>query len=48
MPRPKADQPGYRYHISGQAVVTFCGKNFYLGDPFLTTNRHPCWSVRWA
>lgn len=23
--------PDYRYHISGQAVVTFNGKNFYLG-----------------
>ncbi len=32
MPRPKAHAPGYRYHVSGQAVVTFCGKNFYLGE----------------
>lgn len=32
MARPKSDQPGYRYHISGQAVVTFDGKNFYLGE----------------
>lgn len=32
MPRKKSDQPGYRYHVSGQAVVTFCGQNFYLGD----------------
>jgi hypothetical protein len=31
MPRSKCDQPSYRYHIGGQAVVTFCGKNFYLG-----------------
>ncbi|TWT84351.1 hypothetical protein CA13_58280 [Planctomycetes bacterium CA13] len=30
MPRQKFDQPAYRYHISGQAVVSFCGKNFYL------------------
>ncbi len=32
MPRSKSDQPGYRYHVSGQAVVTFCSKNFYLGE----------------
>ncbi len=32
MPRSKSDQPGYRYHVSGQAVVSFCGKNFYLGE----------------
>ena len=31
MPRRKSEAPGYRYHVSGQAVVTFCGKNFYLG-----------------
>src|SRR6056297_1729939 len=35
MPRRKSVAPGYRYHVSGQAVVTFCGKNFYLG-PFDT------------
>ena len=32
MPRRKSEAPGYRYHVSGQAVVTFCGKNFYLGE----------------
>jgi hypothetical protein len=32
MPRPKKVQPDYRYHISGQAVVTFNGVNFYLGE----------------
>jgi integrase len=31
MPRKRANVPSYRYHISGQAVVTFCGQNFYLG-----------------
>lgn len=31
MPRPKKTAPSYRYHISGQAVVTFNQKNFYLG-----------------
>ncbi len=31
MPRKKSNAPGYRYHVSGQAVVTFCGQNFYLG-----------------
>lgn len=31
MPRKKIDAPSYRYHISGQAVVTFDGKNYYLG-----------------
>ncbi|MEM6468254.1 MAG: tyrosine-type recombinase/integrase [Planctomycetota bacterium] len=30
MPRKKG-LPSLRYHISGQSVVTFCGKNFYLG-----------------
>ncbi len=35
MPRRKSEAPSYRYHVSGQAVVTFCGKNFYLG-PFDT------------
>ena len=24
--------PSLRYHVSGQAVVTFCGKNLYLGE----------------
>lgn len=32
MPRQKSSQPSYRYHVSGQAVVTFCGQNFYLGQ----------------
>ncbi len=31
MSRPKKVAPDYRYHVSGQAVVTFNGKNFYLG-----------------
>lgn len=31
MARPKKSQPDYRYHMSGQAVVTFDQKNFYLG-----------------
>jgi len=31
MGRPKKVVPDYRYHISGQAVVTFNGTNFYLG-----------------
>ncbi len=26
MPGFKSDRPSYRYHVSGQAVVTFCGK----------------------
>ncbi|MCA9136903.1 MAG: tyrosine-type recombinase/integrase [Planctomycetales bacterium] len=31
MPRPKKAMPAYRFHISGQAVVTLGGKDFYLG-----------------
>ncbi|WP_436717221.1 hypothetical protein U8335_09525 [Roseiconus lacunae] len=31
MPRPKKAMPSYRYHISGQAVVTLGGKDYYLG-----------------
>ncbi len=31
MARPKKLAPEYRYHVSGQAVVTFNGTNFYLG-----------------
>ena len=31
MPRQKKAMPAYRYHISGQAVVTIDGKDFYLG-----------------
>lgn len=31
MPRKKIEAPSYRYHVSGQAVVTFDGKNYYLG-----------------
>ncbi len=31
MGRPKKTVPNYRYHVSGQAVVTFNGTNFYLG-----------------
>ncbi len=31
MARPKKLAPDYRYHVSGQAVVTFNGTNFYLG-----------------
>jgi hypothetical protein len=29
--RPKKADPKYRYHVSGQAVVTLDGKDFYLG-----------------
>lgn len=32
MPRPKSAQPAYQFHVSGQARVTLCGKDFYLGD----------------
>ena len=32
MSRPKKAMPAYRYHISGQAVVTLGGKDFYLGQ----------------
>lgn len=31
MPRKKSQQPSYRFHISGQARVTFDGQDFYLG-----------------
>jgi integrase len=31
MARPKAEAPARRYHISGQSVVTLCGRDFYLG-----------------
>lgn len=31
MPRKRSTEPGYRYHVSGQAVVTLDGRNFYLG-----------------
>lgn len=31
MSRPKKISPDYRYHVSGQAVVTFNGVNFHLG-----------------
>jgi hypothetical protein len=31
MGRPKKTVPNYRFHLSGQAVVTFNGTNFYLG-----------------
>jgi hypothetical protein len=31
MPRPRSSMPAYRFHISGQAVVTLGGKDFYLG-----------------
>ncbi|WP_413430906.1 tyrosine-type recombinase/integrase [Crateriforma spongiae] len=32
MPRKRSTAPGYRYHVSGQAVVTLDGRNFYLGE----------------
>ncbi|GAA4465475.1 site-specific integrase [Novipirellula rosea] len=32
MPRPKKAMPDYRYHVSGQAVVTLDGSDFYLGE----------------
>lgn len=31
MARPKNPAPSYRYHISGQSVVTLGGRDFYLG-----------------
>jgi hypothetical protein len=31
MAPPRKSMPDYRYHISGQAVVTLDGKDFYLG-----------------
>ena len=31
MPRPKSARPAYRYHVSGQAIVTLGGREFYLG-----------------
>src|SRR6056297_1425887 len=31
MSRPKSKMPTYRYHLSGQAVVTLDGRDFYLG-----------------
>ena len=31
MARPKAAMPSLRYHISGQAVVSIGGRDFYLG-----------------
>lgn len=31
MPRPKSAQPAYQFHISGQARVSLCGKDYYLG-----------------
>ncbi len=31
MSRPKNIAPEYRYRVSGQAVVSFNGTNFYLG-----------------
>ncbi len=31
MPRPKSARPSYRYHVSGQAIVTLSGRDFYLG-----------------
>ncbi len=31
MPRPRSAMPAYRFHVSGQAVVTLAGKDFYLG-----------------
>lgn len=32
MPRPKANQPKYVYHVSGQARVYLDGRYFYLGE----------------
>ena len=31
MPRKKIDAPSYRYQGSGKAVVSFDGRNYYLG-----------------
>ncbi|MCS7466114.1 site-specific integrase [Stieleria sp. ICT_E10.1] len=32
MARPRSKMPAYRYHVSGQAVVTLAAKDFYLGE----------------
>ena len=32
MGRPRKAKPDYRYHVSGQAVVTLAQKDFYLGE----------------
>lgn len=32
MPRPKSNQPAYRFHVSGQARVELDGRTFYLGQ----------------
>jgi len=31
MPRPKSNQPAYQFHYSGQARVSLCGQDYYLG-----------------
>ncbi len=31
MPRPKAPLPKIRFHLSGNAIVTICGRDYYLG-----------------
>lgn len=31
MPRPNAEAPARRYHVSGQSVVTIAGRDVYLG-----------------
>ena len=31
MPRPKAKAPARRFHLSGNSVVTLCGRDIYLG-----------------
>jgi hypothetical protein len=31
MPRQKSVQLAYQFHVSGQARVALCGKDFYLG-----------------
>jgi hypothetical protein len=31
MPPSKSPAPVYRYHVSGNAQVRLCGKDFYLG-----------------
>jgi len=32
MARQISARPAYRYHVSGQAIVTLCDRDFYLGQ----------------
>lgn len=31
MPKPNAKAPARRFHLSGNSVVTLCGRGIYLG-----------------